>query len=63
VAWVEEAEEGEVKEYDAEVKGEEEWVAADWAPLENADARIVAIYCRIKRGCHAISRPAQNAGL
>jgi len=54
VAWVE-AEE--------EVKGEEEWVAADWALPENVDAQIVAIQCRIKRGCHAISRPAQNAGL
>ena len=54
MAWVEEEE---------EVKGEEEWVAADWARPENADARIADIQCRIKRGCHAISRLAQNAGL
>jgi hypothetical protein len=54
VVWVEEEE---------EVKGEEEWVAADWAQPENADAQIVAIQCCIKRGCHAISRPVQNAGL
>jgi hypothetical protein len=54
VAWVEEEE---------EVKGEEEWVAADWVPAENVDAQIVDLQCHIKLGCHAISRLAQNAGL
>jgi len=58
VAWEEEEEEVKVK-----VKDEEEWVAADWALPEIVDAQIVAIQCRIKRGCHAISRLAQNAGL
>jgi len=56
VAWEEEEEE-------VKVKDEEEWVAADWALPEIVDAQIVAIQCRIKRGCHAISRLAQNAGL
>ena len=45
------------------VKDEEEWVAADWVSVENADAQIVDIQCHIKRVCHAISRHAQNAGL
>ncbi|MEA1998566.1 MAG: hypothetical protein U9N61_04480 [Euryarchaeota archaeon] len=58
MVWVEEEEEVKVK-----VKDEEEWVAADWARPEIADARIAAIQCRIKRGCHAISRLAQNVGL
>ena len=46
-----------------EVKDEEEWVAADWVPVGNADAPSVDIQCRIKRACHAISRRARNAGL
>ncbi len=58
MAWVEEEEEVKVK-----VKVKEEWVAADWVPPEIVDAQIADIQCRIKRGCHAISRPAQNAGL
>ena len=43
------------------VKDEEEWVAVAWAPAENADVHNAAIQCHIKSGCHAISRPAQNA--
>jgi hypothetical protein len=31
-----------------EVKGEEEWVAADWVPVGNADVPSVGIQCRIK---------------
>ncbi len=42
------------------VKGKEEWVAVDWVPVENADAKIADIQCRIKRECHAISRLARN---
>jgi len=52
VVWVEE-----------EVKGEEDWVAADWVSVENSDAQIVDIQCHTKLVCHAISRRAQNAGL
>jgi len=52
VVWVEE-----------KVKGEEEWVAADWVSVENADAQIADIQCHTKLVCHAISRHAQNAGL
>ena len=50
-------------EAEEEVKGEEEWVAPDWVPEENADAPSVDIRCRIKLACHAISRRARNAGL
>lgn len=50
-------------EEEEEVKGEEEWVVADWALVENVDAPIVAIQYHIKLGCHAISRLAQNAAL
>jgi len=45
------------------VKDEEKWVAADWVPVENADAQIADIQCHIKQVWHAISKPAQNAGL
>lgn len=44
------------------VKDEEEWVAEDWVLAENAGAKIADIQCRIKQGCHAISRLARNAG-
>jgi len=56
VEWVEVEEKVKVK-----VKDEEEWVAVAWAPAENADVHNAAIQCHIKSGCHAISRPAQNA--
>lgn len=53
----------EVKEQDGEDKGEAEWVAADWVPVENAGALNADIPCHIKSGCHAISKLARSAGL
>ncbi len=38
-------------------------MAADWAPVENADAQIADIQCHTKQGRHATSKLAQNAGL
>ena len=45
------------------VEGKGEGVAADWDPVENADAQIADIQCHTKLGWHAISKLAQNAGL
>ena len=42
---------------------EEEWVAADWAQVANADVHNADIPYPIKSACRAISRPARSAGL
>jgi len=55
--------EDEVKEQDVEDEDEEERVAADWVPVENADALNAAIPCYIKLECHATNKSARNAGL
>ncbi len=50
-------------EVEEEVKDEEEWVAADWVPVENADALSVGLWCHIKPAYPVSSKPVPNVGL
>ena len=38
-------------------------MAADWVPVEIADAQIADIQCHIKPGCHAMNKLVQSVGL